>query len=89
MDLEGRLVEVLELGGVFKQFHPTFDAFVSEWLENCDLSSASALAKVVGREYGRGRAFGFRRGRNLNGFGFCTYCFSCVFSSSSCIFVSD
>lgn len=89
MDLEGRLVEVLELGGVFKLFHPTFDAFVSEWSESCESSSASpALAKVVGRGYGRDRAFGFGRGRNFDGFELCTYCFLCALFSNSYIFVS-
>lgn len=80
MDLEGRLVEVLELGGVFKLFYPTFDAFVSEWSESCESSSASpALAKVVGRGYGRGRAFGFGRDRNFDGFELCTYFFFVCF----------
>ncbi|KAF9062122.1 SAC3/GANP/Nin1/mts3/eIF-3 p25 family-domain-containing protein [Rhodocollybia butyracea] len=44
LDVEGRLVDVLPgpgLGAVLKLFYPTFDSFVSEWLENCFSASPS------------------------------------------------
>ncbi|KAJ7145418.1 hypothetical protein C8R43DRAFT_1012730 [Mycena crocata] len=35
LDVEGRLVQSLTMRDIFKLFDPIFNAFISEWLENC------------------------------------------------------
>ena len=40
LDLEGKLVQTMSLRGVFKIFEPTFNPFLSEWIENCSTNGA-------------------------------------------------
>lgn len=40
LDLEGKLIQTLSLRGVFKIFEPTFNSFLSEWIENCSTNGA-------------------------------------------------
>lgn len=37
LDTEGKLVQPLSLRGAFKVFEPTFNLFLSEWMENCNV----------------------------------------------------
>ncbi|KJA18922.1 hypothetical protein HYPSUDRAFT_44772 [Hypholoma sublateritium FD-334 SS-4] len=38
LDTEGKLVRTLSLAGVFKLYEPIFEAFLTEWLENCTVN---------------------------------------------------
>ena len=35
LDLDGRLVSVLSIKGLFKIFEEAYDTFAEEWVENC------------------------------------------------------
>lgn len=43
LDTEGNLVRTLSLAGVFKLYEPTFEAFLTEWLENCTVNGRCEL----------------------------------------------
>ncbi len=50
LDTEGKLVRMLSLAGVFKLYEPIFEAFLTEWLENCTVNgrceSLSSLVEI-------------------------------------------
>ncbi len=47
LDTEGNLVRTLSLAGVFKLYEPTFETFLTEWLENCTVNGRCKLSSSV------------------------------------------
>lgn len=38
LDVQGKLVQVLPTRAVFKLFEATFNVYINEWVENCDVN---------------------------------------------------